>query len=104
MVVAVTAYVVVVDGITVIGFVVEELLHKKLVPFGILLTLISVESPKQIADGTAVNIGKTSGLIYTVTVAVPIQPPVVVPVTVYVVFTVGLTLCVFVVVAPFDHV
>jgi len=52
--------------------------------------------PRQMATGVAVALMPRLELILTVTVVVPVQPAAVVPVTVYTVFTVGLTVIGFI--------
>jgi hypothetical protein len=92
IVVPVTEYVVVAIGLTVtLGFVPKPLDQLNVVPGISELTIKSELSPRQISDGVALAVIFGNGWTVTVTVAVPVQPSGVVPVTEYVVVVVGLT-------------
>jgi len=94
-VVPVTVYVVVEVGLTVtVGLVPRELDQLNVVLVISELAVSSVLAPKQISFGFAVAVIVGNGLTVTVTSAVPVHPAKVVPVTVYVVVEVGLTVTV----------
>jgi hypothetical protein len=98
-VVPVTEYVVVEVGETVsVGLTPRELDQLNVVPVISELAVSSVLAPRQISFGVAEAVIDGNGFTVTLTVAVPVHPAPVVPVTVYVVLVVGLT--VFVAPAP----
>jgi hypothetical protein len=94
-VVPVTEYVVLIVGLTVfVAPAPNEPLQLNVVPVISELAVSSVLAPKQISFGFAVAVIVGNGLTVTVTSAVPVHPAKVVPVTVYVVVEVGLTVTV----------
>ena len=100
--VTVTLYVVVATGETVIEAVFPPLLHRYELP-GISLVAVSTElSPMQMLTSEAATVITGSGLTMTWMLAVPVQPLAAVPVTLYVVVVVGLTVM-LAVVCPLLH-
>jgi len=91
-VVPVTEYVVVAVGLTVtFGLVPNPFDQLNVVPMISELTVKSELSFRQISVGVALAVIVGNGFTVTLTVAVPVHPAVLVPVTVYVVVELGVT-------------
>ena len=103
-VVPVTEYVAVAVGLTVTFELVPKPLDQlNVVPEISELTIKSEFSFRQISDGVALAVIVGNGWTVTVTVAVPVHPSGVVPVTEYVVVAVGLTVTLGFVPKPLDQ-